>query len=187
MNRMIPLAVALSAAITLSPAAEAHGPHGGGNFGMFARSPAQISSNRPAVTFSSGAQRSTFRHFGNSFAGNRFNQNLGLANRNWNHGTDRIWNHHQYRWIGNSWLLIDPGYYDYSTPGTYAYNDDPGTNDSLVSDVQEALAGEGYYRGAIDGDLGDLTQNAIAAYQRDHRQNVTGSINTQLLTSLNLD
>ncbi|HZE13836.1 MAG TPA: peptidoglycan-binding domain-containing protein [Chthoniobacterales bacterium] len=58
--------------------------------------------------------------------------------------------------------------------------------DSQISDVQNALAREGYYNGAIDGRLSPATRNALRRYQRDHRLDVTGGVNQSVLHALRL-
>ena len=80
----------------------------------------------------------------------------------------------------------DPGYgnngqqYD-----SHQYN--RGTHDnSVVSQVQEQLAHDGYYKGAIDGVAGSRTYYAIRAYQRDHNLPVTGEITDDLLGEMGL-
>jgi hypothetical protein len=90
----------------------------------------------------------------------------------------------------------DGGYYD----GAY-YDDSAASNEysnapypnqpaddtgSRVSDVQSALAREGYYDGAIDGRLGDATRKALRKYQRDHGLEVTGGINRAVIEALQL-
>jgi len=97
----------------------------------------------------------------------------------------------------------DPGYYDssyydsgYSDPAysdSRYYNDsnhpsDPAVHESgsRVSDVQRALAREGYYDGAIDGVLGPGTRRALRNYQRDHNIDATGGINQPVIEALRL-
>ena len=118
--------------------------------------------------------------------------------RNWDWRGDD-WNHHHYRRAGNRWVIIDGGYgypYGYSYP--YYYDDsyvdsyasstaDSAVADSLTADVQEALTEQGYYHGEIDGEMGSLTREALAAYQRDQRLPVTGMINASTVASLGLD
>lgn len=58
--------------------------------------------------------------------------------------------------------------------------------DELAVDVQRALARRGYYRGAIDGDVGSGTRAAIRRYQYDRRLEVTGRIDRSLLNALGL-
>jgi putative peptidoglycan binding protein len=76
----------------------------------------------------------------------------------------------------------DNGYYD--DPG-YGASDQYGNNET-VSAVQSQLAKLGYYRGAIDGTLGDETEDAIARYEEDHDLSVTGTITAAALQSLGL-
>ncbi len=58
--------------------------------------------------------------------------------------------------------------------------------DARVSDVQSALAREGYYDGAIDGKLGPSTRNALRRYQRDHGLDATGGITSGVIQALRL-
>jgi hypothetical protein len=86
--------------------------------------------------------------------------------------------------------------YNYGNNGTYsddrAYygerRDGRGssTNSSVVAQVQRSLAQEGYYKGAIDGDMGPRTHYAIRAYQRAHNLPVDGTINDRLLAGMGL-
>ncbi|GEP44137.1 peptidoglycan-binding domain-containing protein [Brevifollis gellanilyticus] len=52
--------------------------------------------------------------------------------------------------------------------------------------VQQALARSGYYNGSIDGQLGPMSQRAIANYQSDNGLAVTGTVTSSLLRSLGL-
>ena len=100
-------------------------------------------------------------------------------------------------------MIIDPwfwGYgYGWGYPYGYSYYDDgyapveyaqseydnaPG--DSSVSQVQAALAREGYYHGAIDGSVGPMTRNALRRYQRDRGLDATGQIDQRVIQSLGL-
>jgi Putative peptidoglycan binding domain len=90
----------------------------------------------------------------------------------------------------------DSAYYDDNyAPNEYApaedsaptYRNEPSSNgDSRVSDVQSALAREGYYDGPIDGKLGDATRRALRRYQRDHGLDVTGGITSAVIRTLRL-
>ena len=90
----------------------------------------------------------------------------------------------------------DSAYYDDSyASNEYAPADDsastyrsepPSNGDSRVSDVQSALAREGYYDGPIDGKLGDATRRALRRYQRDHGLDVTGGITSGVIRALRL-
>jgi hypothetical protein len=70
-------------------------------------------------------------------------------------------------------------YYDQN-----AYGSSDSDGDSSVAAVQDRLARQGYYRGEIDGMLGPQTRRAIARYQRDHGQRVTGDLTMHTLQSL---
>ena len=57
---------------------------------------------------------------------------------------------------------------------------------SLEVDVQKALRRRGYYYGAIDGDIGPASRNAIRNYQANRGLKVTGRIDSSLLRSLGI-
>jgi len=59
-----------------------------------------------------------------------------------------------------------------------------GGGGSVVSQVQQRLAQAGYYRGAIDGVIGDRTRSAIRAYERASGLPVDGRIDQALLSRL---
>ena len=110
---------------------------------------------------------------------------VARASRNWNRSRDHNWHGHRCRWHNNSWVIIDPWFWGYGygwggypygysyyddgyAPEEYAQSDyDTGYGDSSVSQVQAALAREGYYHGAIDGSIGPATRNALRRFQRD--------------------
>lgn len=131
-------------------------------------------------------------------------------NRHWNRNHDHFWHGHRCHFHNGFWFIYDPwpfypwdyGYYPYG-----AYYDSPYYDDSYatneyspaaytdqssyangahVSDVQRALAREGYYDGAIDGTLGPSTRNALRRYQRDHGLSVTGNIDHSVTQALRL-
>ena len=85
----------------------------------------------------------------------------------------------------------DNGSYDDSSasneysPATYT-NQPQSETDSRVSDVQRALAREGYYDGPIDGSLGNMTRKALRRYQRDRGLEVTGAISRAVIEALRL-
>jgi peptidoglycan DL-endopeptidase LytE len=54
----------------------------------------------------------------------------------------------------------------------------------LVRDAQRQLKAQGFYPGAIDGDLGPQTATALRAYQRSHRLQETGRLDEATLRSL---
>jgi hypothetical protein len=80
--------------------------------------------------------------------------------------------------------------YDYNTQDPYSYYNGytapAQSGNGVVSSVQSQLAKLGYYRGAIDGVLGDQTEAAIARYQEDNDLSVTGVVTTATLQSLGL-
>lgn len=57
---------------------------------------------------------------------------------------------------------------------------------SIGAAVQAALASEGYYRGRIDGVIGEGTRSAIRTYQRRNRLPITGRIDNPLVESLGI-
>lgn len=63
---------------------------------------------------------------------------------------------------------------------------EPSYSDELAVDVQRELRRRGYYRGAIDGDVGPGTRSAIRDYQDDRGLSATGRIDRSLLRSLGL-
>ena len=86
-----------------------------------------------------------------------------------------------------------PSDYNGDYDGDNGYDDDRGygtsdqyENNATVSAVQSQLAKLGYYRGAIDGTLGDETEDAIARYEEDHDLSVTGTVTAAALQSLGL-
>jgi hypothetical protein len=86
----------------------------------------------------------------------------------------------------------DSSYYDDSyasngyEPATYTNQPPEYDTGSRVSDVQRALAREGYYDGPIDGRLGNATRKALRRYQSDHDLDVTGAINRAVIEALQL-
>src|SRR5438477_230085 len=136
--------------------------------------------------------------------------------RNWDRSRDHFWHGHRCHWRNNAWVISDLGFYPYGYGygyypygGAYPYYDhgyyddsyyasseysqEPyarnyeSTNaDSSVSQVQSALAREGYYRGAIDGSLGPATRSALRRYQRDHGLDASGQIDQSIIEALGL-
>src|SRR5215831_8959350 len=76
----------------------------------------------------------------------------------------------------------DYGSYPYSYYNGYAPSGQSGSG--TVSAVQSQLAKLGYYRGAIDGIVGDQTEAALAQYQEDHDLSVTGTVTAATLQAL---
>lgn len=132
--------------------------------------------------------------------------------RNWDRSRDHWWNGRRCHFHHNVWVIYESlfwspyaygyGYYPYDgyydstyyddsygsdqyEPATYTnqQNSDAG---SRVSDVQSALAREGYYDGPIDGRLGNATRKALRRYQSDHGLEPTGGINRAVIEALRL-
>ena len=139
---------------------------------------------------------------------------LARSSRNWDRSRDHFWHGHRCRFFNNAWVIFDSGFYPwgygygYYPYGAYSYYDgdyydngyasseysqepaqseyDNGNADSSVSQVQAALAREGYYRGSIDGSFGPATRNALRRYQRNHGLDVTGQIDGSVIEALRL-
>ncbi|HYR57413.1 MAG TPA: peptidoglycan-binding protein [Chthoniobacteraceae bacterium] len=106
---------------------------------------------------------------------------------------DHHWHHHGGVVIYGGSPYYGYGYPYYSGP-TFSFNFSrsysPGYedrySDDLAVDVQRALRRRGYYRGAIDGDIGAGTRAAIRDYQYDRGLAPTGRIDHSLLRSLGI-
>ena len=111
-------------------------------------------------------------------------------------------NFHTYPSYGYGYYRTSPYYssspYYYSRPsiGLSYYSRPSGVyrgrevyssySDSLAADVQRELRRRGYYRGAIDGDIGPGSRSAIRDYQYDRGLSATGRIDSSLLRSLGI-
>ncbi len=146
-----------------------------------------------------------------SVASVHFNQNFRIRNaQNW-HGShynvfrnyrpqwhDRSWwhsHHNHLTLIGGGWYFWNAGYwypawgYDnsaayYPYDGPIYVGDSPRPFDQIVADVQSVLQEQGYYRGEVDGLVGPLTQEALAAYQSAQGLEPTAAIDQPTLESL---
>ena len=82
-----------------------------------------------------------------------------------------------------AWGYDPYAYYPYDGP-IYGYSDlGP---DQIVSEVQAQLQRDGYYNGPIDGVLGPMTREGIAAFQADNGLAVTSTVDEPTLSSLGL-
>jgi hypothetical protein len=106
----------------------------------------------------------------------------------WRHHHDRIIliNRGYYYWDAGWWYPAwgyDPAaeYYAYDGP-IYGYDGLP--PDQVIANVQTALQQQGYYFGMIDGQLGPITRQALAAWQRDHGLAITTVVDYATLASL---
>ncbi len=93
-----------------------------------------------------------------------------------------------YFWDSGYWYPAygyDPAYntYSYEEP-IYGYGDlEPA---QVIANVQTELQRLGYYRYAVDGQMGPMTRAAIANYQRDNGLAITSAIDEPTLQSLGL-
>jgi Putative peptidoglycan binding domain len=148
-----------------------------------------------------------------SVASVQFNQNFRIRNaENWrgNHYNafrtyrpqwhDRSWwhsHHNHIILIGGGWYFWNAGYwypawgYDnsaayYPYDGPIYVGDSPRPFDQVVADVQSVLQEQGYYHGEVDGLVGPLTQEALAAYQNAQGLEQTAAIDQPTLESLGI-
>ena len=80
-----------------------------------------------------------------------------------------------------AWGYATDAYYPYDGP-IYGYNGM--SPDQVVVDVQQQLQRDGYYDGPIDGVLGPMTREAIAAFQADNGLAVTSVVDQPTLATL---
>lgn len=125
-----------------------------------------------------------------------------VATSHWGNNRHRHGNYRHHRSRSNFYFGIGLGYpyYGYGYPyyGSYPYGygyynrpravvyDTAYTDDATVAAVQRRLARGGYYRGSIDGVIGNGTRMAIRAYERNNGLRVDGRIDRQLLATLGL-
>ena len=99
--------------------------------------------------------------------------------------------------IAGGWYFWNAGYWypawGYDDSAAYYPYDGPiyvGSNarpfDQVVADVQAVLQEQGYYKGEVDGLVGPLTRDALAAYQQDAGLPPTASVDQPTLESLGL-
>ena len=147
-----------------------------------------------AAYYRGGNVRVTNNWRGDAFRGQRYacfrNYHRQWHDRSWwRSHYDRIIfvNNGWYYWNANYWFPAW-GYapsvtYVYDGP-IYAYNG--WTPDRVTVDVQEQLARAGYYDGPIDGVLGTMTREAIAAFQADNGLAITSAIDEPTLATLGI-
>lgn len=82
-----------------------------------------------------------------------------------------------------AWGYAAGAYYPYDGP-IYGYNGLP--PDQVIVDVQQQLQRDGYYDGPIDGVLGPMTREAVAAFQADNGLSVTSVIDEPTLATLGI-
>src|SRR6266571_214783 len=149
-----------------------------GNFAYYRRGNVAINNNFRSDAFR-GRQYTAFRDY----------------HRQWH---DRYWWRSHYDrivFVNGGWYYWNTGYWfpawGYATDAYYPY-DGPiyGYNgltpDRVIVDVQEQLQSDGYSDGPIDGVLGPMTREAIAAFQADNGLAVTSVIDEPTLATLGI-
>jgi hypothetical protein len=113
---------------------------------------------------------------------------------------DRVWwnsNHKHVVLIGGGWYYWNAGYWypawGYDNSAAYYPYDGPiyvGKSakpfDQIVADVQTILQEQGLYRGEVDGLVGPLTQEALAAYQTALGLETTAAVDQPTLEALGM-
>jgi hypothetical protein len=148
-----------------------------------------------------------------SIASAQFNQNLHIKNaQNWHGAHYTVFKNYHPQWhdhgwwhshhnhillIGGGWYYWNAGYwypawgYDnsaayYPYDGPIYVGNSPKPFDQIVADVQSTLQEQGYYHGEVDGLVGPLTQEALAAYQSAQGLEATAAIDQPTLESLGI-
>jgi hypothetical protein len=135
----------------------------------------------------------------NNWRGSRFSGQQYAAFRNYHRQWHNRswWSSHYNRiiFVSGGWYFWDGGYW-YPAWGydSYAYYPYDGpiygygnlAPDQIVVTVQTQLQRDGYYAGPIDGQLGPMTRQAIAAFQADHGLAVTSTVDEPTLSTLGL-
>lgn len=147
-----------------------------------------------AAFYRRGNVRITNNWRGDAFRGERY-AGFRNYNRQWH---DRSWWRSHYDrivFVSGGWYYWNAGYWfpawGYAPSVSYVY-DGPiyGYNglspDQVTVNVQEQLARAGYYDGPIDGMLGPMTREAIAAFQADNGLAITSAIDEPTLATLGL-
>jgi hypothetical protein len=135
----------------------------------------------------------------NNWRGDRFRGQNYAAFRNYHREWhNRDWWHHHYSniiFVSGGWWFWNTGYWYPAwgyAPGAYYPYDGPIygysnlSPDQVVVNVQTQLARNGYYNGPIDGVLGPMTRQAIAAFQADHGLAVTSTVDEPTMATLGL-
>jgi len=148
------------------------------NFGFYRRGNVRINNNFRSEAFR-GQRYAVFRNYHRQWHDRSW----------WRSHCDRI------VFVSGGWYYWNAGYWfpawGYAPYAYYAY-DGPiyGYNglapDQVIVDVQEQLQRAGYYEGPIDGTLGPMTREAIAAFQADNGLAVTSVIDEPTLATLGI-
>ena len=130
-----------------------------------------ITNQRPVATNHWGGNR--HRHYRHHRSRSNFHIGIGLGYPYYGYG---------YPYYGS----YPYGYGYYARPRAVIYAETAYTDDATVAAVQRRLARGGYYRGAIDGVIGQGTRTAIRAYERNNGLRIDGRIDRQLLATMGL-
>jgi hypothetical protein len=152
--------------------------HGARNFAYYHGRNVAINNNFHSAAFR-GRQYAAFRNY----------------HRQWH---DRGWWRSHYNrivFVSGGWYYWNAGYWfpawGYAADAYYPY-DGPiygysGLSpDQVVVDVQQQLQRDGYYDGPIDGVLGPMTREAIAAFQADNGLAITSVVDEPTLATLGI-
>ena len=172
----------------------ANEPRGRNNVAINRNRNVAVNRTGNAAYYRGGNVRITNNWRGDAFRGQRYTA-FRNYNRQWH---DRSWWRSHYDrivFVNNGWYYWNAGYWfpawGYAPSVSYVY-DGPiyGYNelspDQVTVNVQEQLARAGYYDGPIDGMLGPMTREAIAAYQADNGLAITSAIDEPTLATLGL-
>ena len=179
------------------------------NAGAKAKRPRQSRCNR-----SNRSTRTSVRNQGRSrFPAVTYNQNYHIqGSEHWQGPQYQVFRSYHPEWHDQGWYrshynrveLIGGGYYfwnngywypawGYSPSEQYYAYDGPiyvghtaEPPDKVIADVQGVLQQMGYYKGEVDGLLGPLTREALAAYQADQGLTTTEAIDEPTLDSLGM-
>ena len=135
----------------------------------------------------------------NNWRGSRFSGQQYAAFRNYHRQWHNrsYWSSHYNRiiFVSGGWYFWNAGYWypawGYASDAYYPY-DGPIygygnlSPDRIVVEVQTQLQRDGYYAGPIDGALGPMTRQAIAAFQADNGLAITSTVDEPTLSTLGL-
>ena len=135
----------------------------------------------------------------NNWRGSRFSGQQYAAFRNYHRQWHNRswWSSHYNRiiFVSGGWYFWNAGYWYPAwgyAPGAYYPYDGPIygygnlSPDQIVVEVQTQLQRDGYYAGPIDGVLGPMTRQAIAAFQSDNGLAITSTVDEPTLSTLGL-
>jgi hypothetical protein len=135
----------------------------------------------------------------NNWQGTQFSGNQYAVFRNYHRPWhDRAWwtsHFNRIIFVSGGWWCWDAGYWfpcwGYDPYAYYPY-DGPIygfanlTPEQIVAEVQGQLQADGYYSGPIDGTLGPMTREAIAAFQADNGLAITSTVDEPTVATLGI-